>query len=147
MFLQHLIPDSPSVIVISSKRVSCAPKSGRSPPKVLFLISSIFSFFSLILCFVFPSIAHFFVERFLNSSHVFREKNKFPLSVGFCLFSIVSQLFPFWGNGMNSLYPLGNFVFSRFFSNFIPSFWGRILSRLQNYKKYAKVISSKLRKK
>lgn len=69
----------------------------------------------------------------------------------------LSQLFPiflwkdffnsshvFCGNGMNFLYPLGFFLDC--FPTFSHLFGGWILSRLQNYKKYAKVISSKLRK-
>lgn len=46
---------------------------------------------------------------------------------------------------MNFLYQLGVLLFDSFLNS--SHFGGRILSRLQNYKKYAKVTSSFLRKK
>ena len=60
-------------------------------------------------------------DSFLNSSHFWGKQNEFPLSAG-------------------------NLSF-RFFFPILPMLEERILSRLQNYKKYAKVTSSFLRKK
>ena len=111
MFLQHLIPDSPSVIVISSKRASCAPKSGRSPPKVLFLISSIFlSFFNIMIC-LSQLLPIFLWKDFSILPMFLGKKNEFPLSVGFLSFLDSFPTFSFLGKRNEFPLSVGEFCF------------------------------------